>query len=206
MKIISKFKDYYDYLQGIYGIDEKLVLNRTTYTYISRFTDGKLMINEYDKCTLFITDLKIQGIYIQGEWRYGEEILNFLENVKTYNQDDDTYSLRIPKYAKNWNRFSSNTITILKYPVVDVLHHNDYYKCPILLIKGYHKNTDKKYLCNLNPILKEYNIQKIFTSEQIWILLSNWLSKVKEIPNTQTNKEKILSAGFDLKSSFRNIK
>jgi hypothetical protein len=27
MKIISKIKDYYDYLQGIYGIDEKLVLD-----------------------------------------------------------------------------------------------------------------------------------------------------------------------------------
>ena len=27
MKIISKYKDYYDYLQGIYGVDEKLILD-----------------------------------------------------------------------------------------------------------------------------------------------------------------------------------
>ena len=29
MKIISKFKDYYDFLQGIYGVDPLLVLDRT---------------------------------------------------------------------------------------------------------------------------------------------------------------------------------
>ena len=32
MKIISKYKDYYDYLQGIWGMDEKLTLDRTEYT------------------------------------------------------------------------------------------------------------------------------------------------------------------------------
>lgn len=31
MKIISKYKDYYDYLSGIYGIDEKKVLDRTQF-------------------------------------------------------------------------------------------------------------------------------------------------------------------------------
>lgn len=28
MKIISQYKDYYDYLIGFYGIDEKIVLDR----------------------------------------------------------------------------------------------------------------------------------------------------------------------------------
>jgi hypothetical protein len=30
MKIISNFKDYYDYLQGVYGMDEKIIYNRRT--------------------------------------------------------------------------------------------------------------------------------------------------------------------------------
>lgn len=29
MKIISKHKDYYDYLQGIYGVDNYKIYNRT---------------------------------------------------------------------------------------------------------------------------------------------------------------------------------
>ena len=31
MKIISKFKDFYDYKVAKYGVDEKLVYNRKTY-------------------------------------------------------------------------------------------------------------------------------------------------------------------------------
>ena len=31
MKIISKFKDFYDYKAGKYGVDEKLVYTRKTY-------------------------------------------------------------------------------------------------------------------------------------------------------------------------------
>ena len=31
MKIISKFKDFYDYKVGKYGVDEKLVYTRKTY-------------------------------------------------------------------------------------------------------------------------------------------------------------------------------
>ena len=31
MKIISKFKDFYDYKVSKYGIDEKLIFNRKTY-------------------------------------------------------------------------------------------------------------------------------------------------------------------------------
>ena len=31
MKIISKFKDFYDYKVAKYGVDEKLIYNRKTY-------------------------------------------------------------------------------------------------------------------------------------------------------------------------------
>ena len=39
MKIISKFKDFYDYKVAKYGVDEKLVYNRKTYCeYFHNFT------------------------------------------------------------------------------------------------------------------------------------------------------------------------
>ena len=39
MKIISKFKDFYDYKVPKYGVDEKLVYNRKTYCeYFHSFT------------------------------------------------------------------------------------------------------------------------------------------------------------------------
>ena len=39
MKIISKFKDFYDYKMTKYGVDEKLVYTRKTYyEYSKRFS------------------------------------------------------------------------------------------------------------------------------------------------------------------------
>jgi len=34
-------------------------------------------------------------------------------------------------------------------------------------------------------------------------MIYNWLSRNKDIPNKQTNEEKIESHGFDVKRSFR---
>lgn len=34
MRIITKIKDYYDYLQGVYGIDDKVIYDRRDAIYI----------------------------------------------------------------------------------------------------------------------------------------------------------------------------
>ena len=75
---------------------------------------------------------------------------------------------------------------------------NDKYNCPIL---RWHKQTDDfaKF-----PVLSDYQVHKVFTAQEMWIMLTEWLGREKVIPNKQTDKEKILSNGFDLKSSFRN--
>lgn len=39
MKIVSKFKDFYDFAVVKYGMDEKLVYNRKTSTYINELAD-----------------------------------------------------------------------------------------------------------------------------------------------------------------------
>lgn len=70
--------------------------------------------------------------------------------------------------------------------------------CPILL-------GDNK-----NPILKDYNFDKVFKPEKIWIILSEWLgkriTKNEPIVPVGSDKVRILSAGFDLKTSFRHPK
>ena len=55
MKIISKFKDFYDYKVAKYGVDEKLVYNRKTYydyykiLHINILTDknGRVSIEDF---------------------------------------------------------------------------------------------------------------------------------------------------------------
>lgn len=44
MKIISKYKDYYDYLSGIYGIDDKKILDRTIYKPMNYVPDEFILI------------------------------------------------------------------------------------------------------------------------------------------------------------------
>ena len=57
MKIISKFKDFYDYKVVKYGVDEKLVYNRKTYydyykiLHINILTDenGRVSVEDFNK-------------------------------------------------------------------------------------------------------------------------------------------------------------
>lgn len=188
MKIISKFKDYYDYLQGIYGVDEKLILDRRKFIKPNKFTSN------FDKVTLFICDYQIEGIYLNNEWLYGDEIAPYALPPKKY-----YYGI---EYKSYWFIHNSekphNPHKVLKYSKLLNLSPNDNFKFPILI------QIDEEL--RFNPILKDYSIHKVFSPEQMWIMLSNWLSKPKDILNNQTDKEKIIAAGFDLRTSFRNIK
>ena len=74
--------------------------------------------------------------------------------------------------------------------------------CPILFVR---KNPYGHDEYEIFPILKDYNVGKVISPERIWIMLSEWLAKEKPIENKQTDKEKIVSKGFDIKTSFRKM-
>jgi hypothetical protein len=89
MKIISKFKDYYDYLAGIYGVDEKLILDRTEYTPVS-------YVNDFYVVRLAICDYFIEGIFYKGEYLFGEEVKDLIEKHRKkgwhyYSGDNEHY-------------------------------------------------------------------------------------------------------------------
>ena len=186
MKIISKFKDYYDYLQGIYGIDEKLILDRTKYTPIpytpSDFSTDKIIIGDY----------LIQGIWLNGKFHCGKDVED-LDIISNYNHpfgNDIRYLIK--------SDFGS--IELLKEPKLLTDSPAYQHNCSILIKdwNGYKKN----------PILKEYSLYKVYSAFEIWNILSEFLGKLndKHSQSIQTDKEKIISHGFDLKTSFRKIK
>lgn len=188
MKIISKFKDYYDYLKGIYGEDPKLVLDRTEF--------NKLQYPGNGIDTFYIGDYKIQGYWKDGNIYFGKDVEKFHIEDRGYWWMSD--------YNKNESYVVEdsyhNTFSCLKYP--KKINNSPTYKenCPIL--KEYRKDEYIK-----NPILKEYGFQKVFKAEEIWIILSEWLGRVitmneKPVP-IGDDKTRILSHGFDLKTSFR---
>ena len=114
MLIISKYKDYYDYLQGIWGVDEKRVLDRTKFeTTPEEFKLG-------DKVTFIICGQVFQGVYNDKEWLYGDQLLPYVVESAT------RYQSRISYYDKrdieNYYTVRFTALvgsTVLKYPMPD---------------------------------------------------------------------------------------
>lgn len=205
MKIISKFKDYYDYLQGVYGIDEKLILDRTK--FVKRYPDGENAVVRF-----FICGMVVEGLFRDGKYWYGSELESIGEVRKSskYWRNNDKYY-----FVERNASFGNKYIQILKMPApfklwiqtqksdfyqnkTEDICPNDKYNCPII-ISGYYGDGYE-----MNPILSEYQFHKVFSAQDIWFMLTEWLGKEKQIKEMRTDKEKILSNGFDLKTSFRH--
>lgn len=211
MKIISKYKDYYDFLQGVNGIDEKIVLDRTEFHPTEKFiTEDTIFI-------FHICGFRVEGLYRNGKFLYGNELESLHTNQRVYFKDgneDDYYTV------KSTGRYSYNGdfYHILKNPkkYQEGKSPNDKLNCPILIectfgkykleSDNWHYSYPRMTNFDKFPIMKDHELSKVFSAEQIWIMLYNWLSKEKTIENKQTDKEKIASHGFDLKHSFRNTK
>lgn len=181
MKIISKYKDYYDYLQGIYGIDNKIVLDRTKgrVIYPATFDDY------YSKSIISICGLTYDvAVDEKGNAYVGKTLLH-IPNIKI-NKEKTTV------YIKDF--FNSRTAYMLAPYKTNI---NEELKCPII----YGRDI-------VFPRLSDFNIQKVLSAEKIYYMLYTWIESHKIINSndTRTDSEKILSAGFDLKTSFRKIK
>ena len=192
MKIISKYKDYYDYLQGVYGIDDKLILDRRDYT-IPSVTEGTIR--------LVIGNVYLEGYYYENKFYWGQEQLDNLmimtgSSLPSWREDDYTHCI----FNKNTNKTSCLNCNIINI--------NNNTNCGIFLCKE-GKILEKNIECRY-PKLLDLNINSILSPHDIWILLSDYLSKKvtenePEVP-VGDDKIRIIAAGFDLKTSFRNNK
>lgn len=194
MKIISKYKDYYDYLIGIYGEDEKIILDRRN------FEMPKIYTKEKNKFTIHLCDLIIDGLQNGEKFYYGETLKEFEKKV--------------PKWYYKYMKTPENIIyiecenTLHKIqpfniiPVKDDKNINSKLNCPIILDYGI-----KQYYF---PILSKLNLQSFLSPDEIYKILYQWISDrntMKENkPDKRSDVEKLLGKGFDKKISFRHRK
>lgn len=204
MKIISKFKDYYDYLTGIYGIDEKVVYVRQMTTsggkpeliHFSSTNDcywpnfGKF---EVKLSVLYVLGVKYVFCEYKGKIYYGEEIESILDKKDIYNISElkTTYKNAVFGISEFWR--STPAIHLSKTDL------NDKYNCPIIIGPLY-DSPDQRYL---NPRLSDYEFGRIIDPTTMYYNLSTFLAREKVIEDKMSDKEKIVSHGFDLKTSFR---
>lgn len=198
MKIISKYKDYYDYLSGIYGIDEKLILDRRTCE--------EYLLPSVGKITLYIAGYVIEGLKTESNRiLYGKDLEQYIVDksntrhwwrkwkwLSTSNKRDYDKSYHIKyKASEKWYYLE---------PVRDLENTNKDLNCPILIKIDGHEA--KRY-----PKLDKLGIASFIPAETIYKWLSTWLSdqitekekQIKEIPDSL----KIENKGFDKKRSFR---
>ena len=242
MKIISKFKDFYDYKVAKYGVDEKLVYTRKTYCEYFQALIGKINnINidyrisesEFNKNlkdnTKPINEKNIHKILFIGEKLIH---LFFSENgVYTHfdiRNEEDLRKLIDFEYKKEitfkdgkkfniYSRFREDWEYLLSYNrkkliTSDIDKDDIILNEPMLLIELIGESKSSRYLYiykfTYNPNLSKLGIY--IDEDFIWQSLVEFLSNKrseKEIAPEVSNENKILSKGFDLKTSFRpNIK
>lgn len=187
MKIISKFKDYYDYLTGIYGIDPKLILDRRDMLLNTDLTkNSKYLL----KIGTHVIDIFVDEF---GNIIYGEDLKSICNNdnwhknyitIKSYNRHHYIY----------FDYFKLTELELSNDKQAVSLYHFRYFDTRRELLKGY-------------PNLLKLGLNKICSAKNAWIYISNFLSKEltkseKQVPIGDDNL-RLLSHGYDLKTSFR---
>ena len=242
MKIISKFKDFYDYKVAKYGIDEKLVYTRKTYceyflNFYShlrkeyRFSEEEFNKNlkknvEYSEIAkyhkILVIGEKVIHLFFTENGVYNHlDIKNHKDVEKPYGcakskiiifNDDKKFDIPSAFRALWPDLFSydrKRLIYVNTYIPKDDIILNE----PIFLIEyigEYNDGTSRRqyfpplYKFTYNPNLSQMGVY--IDEDFIWQSLVEFLSNKrseKEISPEVSNENKILSKGFDLKTSFR---
>jgi hypothetical protein len=187
MKIISNYKDYYDFLQ-MNGIDEKVVYDRRTEVqshkgdFVKQNYAGPFMPKEKDNLAFFICGNVIRLQFKNNKW-----VRTIDNKLVEPDQQKITETLLCNK-TKN-KHYPSGYVA--PNPNIDL-------DCPIVLKTGL--DTIK------NPKLSIFDFGKILSAENIYQMLYDWCSSTFIPEDNRTDKEKITGNGFDIKHSFRNTK
>ena len=221
MKIISKFKDYYDYLLK-FGQDDDLQYVRITEEVDIKSSD---IVFEYTKPMRAMHGITPQGIevglvffcnrayFVMAEMSLGKVVSASYDSTSIV----DAFAKEYPNYFKpSWWRFHKTL-----YELREELKNGNFISIPeevfrsvgspVFLLRfsplSYRKD---EYQVVKNPCLKDYDFIKALPAEQAYqelfmFLANNTLQEPKPVVEL-TDKEEIVKKGFDLKTSFRKQK
>lgn len=187
MKIISKFKDYYDYLSGIYGQDEKLVYYRNgepkteSSFYYTHHSDDRLI--EFNICNKLYFGLYTKEL---GWVTDTEFIFNYIVN---------------DAYLRKW--YHGNLSIKLKLWLD--YSHNSHFKQGM---EAVNKVDSPIYCKNIGSDfnLSQTFIPKLIPATDLYLSIVDFISPKDTIIKTNpTDMNLFESKGFDKKTSFRKV-
>lgn len=224
MIIIDKQKEYYDYIQSIYGIDKDIVLDRRNAyeTYNGKLIPDDYLISRYnrDYCNYYIVEVGTLQFIFKTSYKKNENnsivapsnryIIDTVELIRAFESDvqiiEKQKNTKSTEWFKNhYNRkpedITTNSPTNFYY--MNSLYINHKYDTITFddIVKGACRvNVNDEYVR-----LNEFS--GFILSESAYNAIYNFLIKKKEpvVVDNRTDVQKLESKGFDKKTSFRKL-
>lgn len=216
MKILSTYKDYYDYLTGVWGEDPLLVLDRRDFKNISKdryeFSDTTIR-------RVFIGNHCVQFLSKNRELYFGDSIPEVLgkgikkaEEINIFQRPsiEEKYGMKWEDLVEHglhqidgiYSRSSHTEILLKPFPC----KRPKYLPENVVIGMGSFEKEDL-YWDLKYPILKDIGVNKLVPPETVYQWIVEYLSEQKNkqefTPDLRTDIQKIEGKGFDRKSSFR---
>jgi len=203
MQIIDKNKDYYDYLQKVYGRDTTITYDRRgsrvmTDLFIVELVAPPEYYYEQKNGALFVLEVgEVQYLFRVMNVAYAKfpmsgalggeiELLTSFSDHKHYFEKEMTL-VPAKRSGYNYAWFSKK-----------------YKECPV---KSYSELKVIPEWQVLNPILRETSIPSFITEQEMWVNLTNYISSKyndKTVTIVNSDVDKAVMHGFDKNTSFRN--
>jgi len=211
MKIISPFKDYYDYLAGVYGVDERIVYLRNSVNVDNVITKERFLFD-----FSFAEKMQKKYIVVNGK-RY-----MFINTQQCQFEKphwvlfDYEKAIEKSKATFSYGRWAGMAHTYTQgYSCDELIEISRKVGSPVFSVvrsdwirnKGYQVRIED----NVTRLI-EYGFANIIPAEQLYqeleYFLSNVLNESPDVkpPVTISNEDMIVSKGFDKKISFRHRK
>ena len=211
MKILNGGKkDYYDYLSGLYGIDEDIVYDRTDGHVFRQFSAGEeyfikeKMYNDKPKQEVrgmhYEDDKYVFGTYYRGiDYMIVIEVgfTQYLYKIERYLDENSKVELNIRLIWKKNVTEKKSTAPVSLIPV----EYYQFYRDKEPKIQKYRMDQEIK-----NPIFEKTWVPSFLPAEEMYNEIYNYLIAIREpkIEDNRNDIQKLESKGFDKKTSFRN--
>lgn len=193
MKLLTNYKDYYDFLIQKYWIDEKAFYRRVTE----------------------IDSMHGVSIWFEGEPKMQNQVYAIAFCWKVISVAKYEWRIHVGEDISN-NYYSSDEDQLFKSIHWEETDINDNLDCPVILLTRFNwfvkddaigwrsKRTWRNFASAVrNPNLINFWIDKVLSPEDAFIQISNFLLKSPSYEDNRSDIDKVQSHGFDTKRSFR---
>lgn len=200
MRILDKNKDFYDYLQDY---ESDIVFDRR---------GSHILTNEELNFFPLYNRYKVNDVYLllqigYTNWLIVEKPIKIIKDASGYNIVKD-FSIELIETWKDYNKSVDFKFGEIKNRYTIEYLTSKKFNQDLALMDDI-KLGNFEYENNLaekSPIvLSKTKLPSILNARDIYLAIEEWLSHKKDdvVHDSMTDKEKIISHGFDTKSSFR---